>query len=73
MSECIHDPRFAGVFLMPVRDNGCLACGYERLTAENETLKRKVLFLSDEECMGCVDAVCDDCDSVLTGQRSSDD
>ena len=36
---CDHDKRFQGVFFMPKGDNGCVACGYERASAENSRLK----------------------------------
>jgi len=36
MSNCDHDPKFGGVFLMPKEDHGCVACGYERATTALE-------------------------------------
>lgn len=43
VAPCDHDKRFGGVFFLPKEDHGCLACGYERLTAllAAERLKRQ--------------------------------
>lgn len=39
MSDCEHDKRFKSVFFLPKKDRGCLACGFERVSAENERLE----------------------------------
>jgi len=47
MSECEHDKRFTGVFLMPKEDHGCVACAFERVSTENEELTTRVQYLVD--------------------------
>ena len=39
MSECEHDKRFVGVFLLPPEDRGCIACAFERVSAELKDTK----------------------------------
>jgi len=39
MSDCEHDKRFKSVFFLPKEDHGCVACGFERVSAELESVK----------------------------------
>lgn len=41
--SCDHDPRFSGVFLMPKSYNGCVACGFERESTENNNREQIIL------------------------------
>ncbi len=47
MSDCEHDKRFKSVFFLPKEDRSCLACGFERVSAENEELTTRVQYLVD--------------------------
>ena len=39
-SSCEHDERFSGMWGLESEDNGCLACAFERVSAENKKLER---------------------------------
>ena len=49
MSKCDHDKRFSGVFFLPREYHGCVACGFEQITAENERLQG--------EWLGAIEAI----------------
>ncbi len=46
-TPCDHDKRFTGVFLLPPEDEGCVACGFERVNTDNKDLRERVQYLVD--------------------------